>query len=205
MQGLRDPHFVARRGLRIKMRARERIKQTLLELLKESSADQLAVKTLCIEAKISKQTLYNNFYGIPDAIGEAICDIIDENAGRYFAQSNWMTGMEKVLVLFEENRDIVMHLWNSKWRNEAFEAISSHAYKIIARGIHECEVDSGIRVPRQDEAIMAGLYLDIFMGLLLRYMEQKMTQDPKQLVRIYGAVLDKDTSSGLKRISEMYK
>ena len=187
------------------MRARERIKQTLLELLKESSADQLAVKTLCIEAKISKQTLYNNFYGIPDAIGEAICDIIDEKAGKYLAQSNWMTGMEKVLILFEENRDIVMHLWNSKWRNEAFEAISSHAYKIIARGIHECEVDSGIRVPRQDEAIMAGLYLDIFMGLLRRYMEQKMTQDPKQLVRIYGAVLDKDTSYGLKRISEMHK
>jgi hypothetical protein len=43
------------------------------------------------------------------------------------------------------------------------------------------------------------------MGLLRRYMEQKMTQDPKQFVRIYGAVLDKDTSSGLKRISEMYK
>jgi hypothetical protein len=187
------------------MRARERIKKTFIELLKDNSADMLAVKTLCIEANISKQTLYNNFYGIPDAIGEAICDIIDEKAGRYFGQNKWMTGMEIILILFDENKDVVMHLWNSKLKDEAFDAISSHAYMIIARGIHECEVESGIRVPRQDEAIMAGLYLDIFMGLLRRYMEQKMTQDPKQLVRGYGAVLEKDTSFGLKRISEKYK
>lgn len=187
------------------MRARERIKKTLIELLKDNSADMLAVKTLCIEANISKQTLYNNFYGIPDAIGEAICDIIDEKAGRYFGQNNWMTGMEKILILFEENKDVVMHLWNSKMKDEAFDAIAAQAYKIIAKGINEREKEAGIKILRQDETIMTGLYLDIFMGLIRRYMEQKMTQDPKQLIRVYGAILEKDTSYGLKRISEMYK
>ena len=187
------------------MRARERIKNTLLELLEDNTADQLAVKTLCIDAQISKQTLYNNFYGIPDAIGEAVCDLIDERAGSYFAHNDWMIGMERVLVLFEEKKNVMMHLWNSKWRFETFEAIADHAYKIIARGITECEADSGIRVTRQDEGVMAGLYLDIFMGLVKRYMEQKMTQDPKMLIRVYGAVLEKDTTYGLKRISEMYK
>ena len=49
------------------MNARGRIKRTIFELLKTTPADQLAVKTLVLEANISKQTLYNNFYGILDA------------------------------------------------------------------------------------------------------------------------------------------
>ena len=143
------------------MRARDRIKQKLLELLKTTPADQLAVKTLVMEAHISKQTLYNNFYGIQDAVCELVCDLFDEASEEYFGQENWMTGMKESLKMLDDHKDVMMHLWNSKWR------------------------------------------YDILMGLIKRYMRERMEQDPEKLLTIYGAILEKDTSYGLRRISEL--
>ena len=62
------------------MRARDKIKLTIIEFLKENPADQLTIKTLLMEANVSKQSLYNNFYGIQDAVCESVCDLFDEAA-----------------------------------------------------------------------------------------------------------------------------
>ena len=182
------------------MRARDRIKLTLLELLKTTPADQLAVKTLVLEARISKQTLYNNFYGILDVVCEAVCDLFDEASAEYFGQENWMTGMKEALVMLDEHKDIMMRLWNSKWRYDILLALADHVYPIIMNGINECEASAGLFVSDEDKTIIAGLYQDIFVGLIMRYMRERMEQDPEELLKIYGAILEKDTAYGLRRI-----
>lgn len=186
------------------MRASGRIKLTLLELLKTAPADQLAVKTLVLEAHISKQTLYNNFDGLLDAVCEAVCDLFDEASEEYFGREKWMTGMKEALRMLDENKDIMMHLWNSSWRYDVLQAVADHVYPIIMNGINECEEQAGLSVTDEDKAIMAGLYQDIFMGLIRRYMCERMEQDPDELLKVYEAILEKDTEYGLRRISGMY-
>ncbi len=185
------------------MNARGRIKRTIFELLKTTPADQLAVKTLVLEANISKQTLYNNFYGILDAACEVVCDLFDEASEEYFDQENWMTGMKEALKMINEHRDIMMHLWNSKWRYDILQAIADHVYPIIVNGISECEENAGLSVSDENKKIISGLYLDIFMGLITRYMRERMEQDPEELLRIYDAILEKDTAYGLRRICSL--
>ena len=199
------PAFCTRGAKINKMRARERIKKTLLELLKTNSADQLAVKTLVMESHVSKQTLYNNFYGILDAVSEAVCNLVDEAAGDCFTHDTWMDGLLSILKMFEENREIMLHLWQSKWRYEVLNSVADHIYPVIVSGINDCGKKAGLNVNDNDKETMAGLYLDIFMGLVQRYMSERMAQDPERLVRIYESILEKDTSNGLKRISELYK
>ena len=182
------------------MRARDKIKLTLLELLKTTPADQLAVKTLVIEANISKQTLYNNYYGILDAVCEVVCDMFDRASEKYFDQENWMNGMLEALKMLDANRDVMMHLWNSKWRYDILIAVADHVYPIIMKGINECEERNGLSVSEEDKETIAGLYQDIFMGMIKRFMREKMEQDPEELLNIYGAVLEKDTAYGLRRI-----
>ncbi len=49
-------------------KTKEKIKKTLLRLLEDHSADQLTVKMVCSEAGISKQTLYNHYLNLMDAL-----------------------------------------------------------------------------------------------------------------------------------------
>jgi len=187
------------------MRARDKIKRTIIKLLKENPADQLTIKTLLMEANVSKQSLYNNFYGIQDAVCESVCDLFDEAAEEYFGQEDWMTGMKEVLRMLNERRDIMMHLWNSKWRYEILNALSDHVYPIILNGLDECEERTGITVSHEDKKVVAGLYQDIVMGLFMRYMRDRMEQDPEDLIGVYEAILEKDTSHGFSRISAIRK
>ena len=187
------------------MRARDKIKLTIIEFLKENPADQLTIKTLLMEANVSKQSLYNNFYGIQDAVCESVCDLFDEAAEEYFGQENWMTGMKESLKMLDDHKDVMMHLWNSKWRYDILIALADHVHPIIINGINECEAQAGLTIPEEDKKMIAGLYQDIFMGLIKRYMRERMEQDPEKLLTIYGAILEKDTSYGLRRISELKK
>lgn len=187
------------------MRARDKIKLTLLELLEDNPADKLAVKTLISEAGISKQTLYNNYYGILDAVCEMMCDLIDEAAGSRFGYQSWLTDIQNILIMFHERKNIMMHLWNSKWRYDILIAISDHVMPIIMNGLSECEEKTGVCVTDGEKEVMAGLYLDIFNGLLMRFMRERMTQDPEQVVKVYSAILEKDTSYGLMRLSAQSK
>ena len=187
------------------MRARDKIKLTIIEFLKENPADQLTIKTLLMEANVSKQSLYNNFYGIQDAVCESVCDLFDEAAEEYFGQEDWMTGMKEVLRMLNERRDIMMHLWNSKWRYEILNALSDHVYPIILNGLDECEERTGITISHKDKKVVAGLYQDIVMGLFMRYMRDRMEQDPEDLIGVYEAILEKDTSHGFSRISDIRK
>ena len=93
-----------------------------------------------------------------------------------------------------------MHLWNSKWRYDIFRAVADHVYPIIVNGINECEAKAGLTVSDEDKTIIAGLYQDIFMGLITRYMRERMEQNPEELLKIYGSILEKDTAYGLRRI-----
>jgi hypothetical protein len=187
------------------MRARDKIKLTIIKLLKDNPADQLTIKTLLMEANVSKQSLYNNFYGILDAVCETVCDLFDEAAGEYFGQEDWMTGLKETLRMLNERRDVMMHLWNSKWRYDILNALSDHVYPIILNGLDECEERSGITVTDEDKRVVAGLYQDIVMGLLMRYMHERMEHNPEDLIAVYEAILEKDTAYGLKRISSLRK
>ena len=53
------------------MTTKERIKTELLKLLDRYSADDLTLKLFCAESGISKQTLYNHYYCLMDAIEAA--------------------------------------------------------------------------------------------------------------------------------------
>ena len=107
--------------------------------------------------------------------------------------------------MLDEHKAIMMHLWNSKWRYDILNSLADHVNPIIINGINECEAQAGLTIPEEDKKMIAGLYQDIFMGLIKRYMRERMEQDPEKLLTIYGAILEKDTSYGLRRISELKK
>ena len=72
---------------------------------------------------------------------------------------------------------------------------------------HKCQTPerTGITISHEDKKVVAGLYQDIVMGLFMRYMRDRMEQDPEDLIGVYEAILEKDTSHGFSRISAIRK
>ena len=75
------------------MNTKEIIKETILDLLDEHSADEITVKLICMESGLSKQTLYNHYHNWMDANDEQT--VTAEKGWQYSGIVNWSKGTEK--------------------------------------------------------------------------------------------------------------
>lgn len=185
------------------MASKEKIKTTLIELLEKYSADHLTVKMVCMEAKISKQTLYNNYYGILEAVEDVIGDFIEEAMKDFHRTSNWFDGIRSVLRMLSDRKAVVMHLYDSRYRQDVLAAISGSIRPVIENGIRECARDAKVEVDDHDQTIMADMYIDVFMGLISRYLDNRMTDDPDRLVYVYETMMTNRTIETLNSINEL--
>ena len=179
---------------------KDKIKHKLTELLKTTPADQISVKAVVMETNISKQTFYNNFECLPDAFGCLVCNMIDaaSTSDDPFAHEDWMSWAEEVLRSFVKNRDILLNLWDSKWRNEITLIISDHIYSMIISAISKREMEAHHTVSDEEIAVTAGAYQDVFIGLLRRYISESMEKDPEALIDVYRAFLKMDTGGSIR-------
>ena len=186
------------------MLAKDKIKTTLLRLLETHPADGLTVKMVCMEAQVSKQSLYNNYYGIV-ATEDVIEDLISEATRDFCSTENWFTGILSVLRLFSERRSVINHLYNSKYQKDMLKAITRYISPIIEAGILDRANTCGVDISDEDKSIMTGLYTDVLIGLITRYLNNKMSEDPAYLVYIYSTILADSTAEAMAKIKQSVK
>ena len=175
-------------------------------MLESQNADDLSVKSVCAEAGISKQTLYNNYYGILGAIEELVSDMMEEATAEYTDNHDWLDGLYAILRMLAERKNVFVHLYYSKYRDDMLKAIYMTLGPIVATGVQDCAAKSESDLNEYCEKIVVGFYMDIFMGVVGRFIHKKMTDDPKNVAEIYKTMLmDHDTKKMLRDLSEVVK
>lgn len=184
------------------MQAKDRIKLTLEELLAKYPVDELSIKMLCAEADISKQTLYNNYYGILEVIRELFTDYVKSSVDGFQSNHYWMDGVQRILETLAARKAVVMHVYNSKYRYEMLRAMGNTVAPILEEGIKEVGARlDGVEFDPEAVELLKELYMDIFMGITSRYIADGMTRDPQQIARVYDLLMDKHTANALVMIS----
>lgn len=183
------------------MLAKDKIKNTLEDLLDRYPADELSVKMLCAEAKISKQTLYNNYYGILDVIREIFADYVIKSSEGYESNHDWMDGMQRILETLVSRKSVVMHVYNSKYRYEMLRTMGKTIAPILRGGIDEVRDRIDANFDEESATLLLELYMDIFMGMISRFIADGMTRDPAHISRVYDLLMDKHTANALIKIS----
>ena len=183
---------------------RDKIRNTILKLLDAHSADELSVKMVCADAGISKQTLYNNYYGILGAIEEAVGELLEEATAGYTDNHDWIPGLRSILYMIASRKNLFNHLYNSKYREDLLKIIYINLGPIVAAGVVDCAEKTDSEIDERTEKILTGFYMDICMGIIGRFIHDKMSENPEKLVQIYNTILeDHDTKSVLKNLSAL--
>ena len=95
------------------MTTKESIKNTLLRLLEDHSADQLTVKMVCSEAGISKQTLYNHYFSLMDALEDAFIGEIAKEMENCSTYDSWVQGFRVFLNFLYSRKKVILHIYFS--------------------------------------------------------------------------------------------
>lgn len=184
-----------------RMVIRDKIKETILRLLDEYSADDLSVKLLCMEAGISKQTLYNNFYGIVEVIEELVTEMIHDAVGDYLSDVSWYNGIKKILNSLYARKERILHLYNSKYRESLIRTIYENVRPVFNDGIDIHVRLSGIVPSERDRELLIDFYMDIYMGAVTRFIRNEMEEDIEYIAEMYNCLLEQHTSYALKNIA----
>lgn len=162
----------------LSMNTKDVIKKAILRLLDQYSADDLSVKMVCYEAKISKQTLYNHYYCVMDAVEDAYRDAFNDAVSDCTAGTSWISGFLCVLRMLTENRSVVLHLYNSSHKDEFARMIYKYASGLVDQAIEEYSRNIGLEIDDRDRAFMLEFYMYVFMGITEKYIQGKMHEDP---------------------------
>ena len=175
-------------------------------MLESYPADDLSVKSVCAEACISKQTLYNNYYGILGAIEELVSDLMEEATDDYKNNHDWLEGLRSILHMLIERKNVFIHLYYSKYRDDMLKAIYMVLGPIVAHGVQDCAARSESELTDYSQKIVVGFYMDILMGVVGRFIHKRMTDDPDYVAAMYKTMLmDHDTKKVLKDLSNLDK
>ena len=86
------------------MTAKQKIKETILDLLERYPADEITVKMISLESGYSKQTLYNNYYNCMDALSDAFEEEFFGSVGSCDTYLHWVEGFRRVLRFLHARR-----------------------------------------------------------------------------------------------------
>ena len=192
------------RGIQIQLLStKERIKTELLKLLDRYSADDLTLKLFCAESGISKQTLYNHYYSLMDAIEDAYRNEFEARLAECNDYQNWAEGFLNVLKTLNDRKNTCLHLYHSSRRDVFIDIIAKYGEALVKRGIEECSRDFEIRVSEKDRLFMLRFYMHVFIGVLRDYMEDKMRDEPEYIASRCEAMLRHHIRNSLKNIRDL--
>ncbi|MCR5181543.1 MAG: TetR/AcrR family transcriptional regulator [Clostridia bacterium] len=187
------------------MTTKNLIKETLLRLLEDHSCDELTVKMVCKEAGISKQTLYNHYYSLIDALEEAYKSEFEsalENCNTY---SNWVEGFKSFLRYLHSTKKRILHIYFSSYRDELIRMIRKYGEILVKRGISDCSEDMGIEVDEKDSAFMLSFYMNVFMGIVVDYLDGRMSESPEYIASRCDAMMRSHIHTTLQNIDLIKK
>lgn len=167
------------------------------------SADDLSVKMVVSEAHLSKQSLYNNYYGLLGAIEELIKDIMSDAATEQVGACNWSGQIGAIMDKFSEEKEFFIHLYFSKYREDLIKVISESARPNIEKCILTYAEETGITLDDHSREMLVSIYMDIYLGEIRRYFDSRMADDPAHVIQTYACILNGMTKSMIVKLNQL--
>lgn len=92
---------------------KQAIKQTFLELLREKSLSEITVREVTETCGINRNTFYYHFRDIPAVVEEIMTEQTNELIVKHPTLSSVEDCLYAVLDLVRDNREVILHIYNS--------------------------------------------------------------------------------------------
>ena len=171
------------------MTTKDKIKNALLNILEKHPADDVTVKMFCIESKLSKQTLYNHYYSLMDAVEDAYRTDLESGLKDCNTYLNWVEGFRKILELLYAKKNVYLHIYFSSRREDLINIIGKYGKALVEKGIADCAEDKKLIVSDKDRKFMTRFYMNVFMGIIVDFFESRMSDDPEYIASRCDAMM----------------
>ena len=176
------------------------LEAALKKELLTKSLDKITINELAEDCGISRMAFYYHFKDIYDLV-EWVC--VEDGTKALQGKKTYETWQEGLLQIFEavqENRPFILNAYRCISREQMERFLYQLTYGLI-RGVVE-EQSRGTAISEEDKSFIAEFYKYSFVGVMLDWIRQGMTDDPQVLTGKISAAMRGSIANAIRNFSE---
>jgi len=157
---------------------KERIIQTVFELLNERSFTKITVKDIVERCGINRNTFYCYFRDITDVMEFAVKREMNRIMETHLDAEDVFDGMLQVMEMFSENRRAFLHIYRSLDRAVMMHEIDILCEYMVSEYVLRAKDYIDVQtLPEEDQRIIRNFQKCILEGVLLDWLEHGMSEN----------------------------
>ncbi len=142
------------------------------KLMKVKSVDRITVNELVEACGLSRQTFYYHFSDVYELLEWAFEEDAGECLPKKVVYDNWKRDVTVWFRYLKENSAFTMNIYNSRSRQYMLQYIQSRLEECVRSF---CEIVAASRSLKEETfEFIVSLYTEIFMGILIRWLDSGM-------------------------------
>lgn len=170
---------------------KEIIVQTLMVLLNEKPLGKITVKDIVERCGVNRNTFYYHFRDIPDVVEYIMKREADTIIEEQKSLKSVGECLDKVLLLFKENRKAMLHIYRSVQRDVFVQYLDSISQYMTTQYFDQVAEKEGTISPEKKKSLVY-FYKCLFVGIALDWldhgMEYDLSADVAQFEKLYDVI-----------------
>lgn len=173
----------------------------LKSLMEHTPLNKISVQRLVDECGLNRQTFYYHFQDIFDLLGWIYKTEAVGSIASYRSYDTWTDGFLKIFGYIQRNKAFCCNTMESVGRNHLDTYLYAVTYDLIM-GVIE-EIASDMHVSMEDKQFIANFYTLAFIGLVIQWMKEGMTDDPQELIQKLSTLVEGNFINALRKYEQI--
>ena len=162
----------------------------LAKLLLEKPLNKITINDITEDCGVNRMTFYYHFKDIYDLVEWSFIEDAARALEGKKSYDTWQEGFLNIFHAVLENKPFITNVYRSVSR----EQVELYLYKLVHDLIYNVveEKAQGLHVPEEDKAFIADFYKYAFVGIMLDWIKNGMTEPPERIIERISILIQGD-------------
>ncbi|TCZ80839.1 TetR family transcriptional regulator [Paenibacillus albiflavus] len=170
---------------------------SLKAMMERSSLDKITVKDLVADCGVNRQTFYYHFQDIYDLLGWIYKREALDSISNYRTYNTWQQGFLKIFQYVLDNKKFCMSTYRSMGREHLELFLHQAVFDLLMSVIEEVNANMQVRV--EDKDFIANFYTYAFIGIMLEWIRNDMSEDPRVMIDRLSVLIEGDMEKAINK------
>ena len=180
---------------------KQALEESLKHMLLKKPLDKITIRDITEDCGISRMAFYYHFKDIYDLVEWACIEDASKALQGKKTYETWQEGLLQIFEAVQENKPFILNAYRCIGREQMERFLYQLTYGLI-RGVVE-EQSRGTAISEEDKSFIAEFYKYSFVGVMLDWIRQGMTADPRVLTEKISAAMRGSIANAIRNFTEI--
>ena len=179
---------------------KQALEESLKHMLLKKPLDKITIRDITEDCGISRMAFYYHFQDIYDLVEWACIEDASKALQGKKTYETWQEGLLQIFEAVLENKPFILNAYRCISREQMERFLYQLTYGLI-RGVVE-EQSQGTAISEEGKSFIAEFYKYSFVGVMLDWIRQGMTDDPQVLTEKISAAMRGSIANAIRNFSK---